>query len=138
MSLHEQLISRNHQNLAEVIQVFLELNDSYQGQFCIYMDSQVWELFDTRVAKTIFKHQFKHFNQFRQDMLRLKHDIINVGCVNWSIGRGRKPKPSQVWSIKSLINIYGFEDKYFFSNPFLKEYIIYGIVKTKENYSDNY
>ena len=52
-------------------------------------------------------------------MLKLKHDIINVGCVNWSIGRGRKPKPSQVWSIKS-INIYGFEDKYFFSNPYLK------------------
>ena len=54
MSLHEQLISRNHQNLAEVIQEFHELNDCYQGQFCIYMDSQVWELFDTRIATDNF------------------------------------------------------------------------------------
>ena len=126
---HEQLISRNHHELAEVIRVFHELNESYQDQFCIYMDSQAWELFDTRVCRTIIKHSFKHFKQFKQDMMKLHHDIINVGCVAFSIGRYRKPKPSEVWSIKALLNIYGFEDKYFFNNKHLKEYITYGIIK---------
>ena len=126
---HEQLISRNHHELAEVIRVFLELNESYQDQFCIYMDSQNWELFDTRVCRTIIKHEFKHFNQFKHDMMKLRRDIINVGCVNYSIGRQRRPKPVEVWSIKALINLYGFEDKYFFSNIHLKNYLIYGLVK---------
>lgn len=126
---HDQLISRNAHELANVIRVFHELNECYRNQFCIYMDSQVWELFDTRCARTIIRHQFKHFNQFTQDMIKLKHDIINVGCVNASIGRNRKPKSTEVWSIKSIINLYGFEDKYFFDNPNLKNYIIYGIVK---------
>ena len=64
-------------------------------------------------------------------MVKLKHDIINVGCVNSSIGRNRKPKSSEVWSIKAIINLYGFNDVYFFSNNNLKNYIIYGIIKKK-------
>lgn len=126
---HEQLISKSRFDLSEVIRVFHELNAVYQSQFCIYMDSQVWELFDTRVAKTIIKHDFNHFRQFRTDMIKLMHDIINVGCVNYSIGRNRKPKPTEIWSIKSIIKYYGIDDDYFFSNKHLQNYIIYGLIK---------
>lgn len=135
---HEQLISRNHHDLAEVIRVFHELNDAYKDQFVIYMDSRSWELFDTRICRTIIRHEFKHFNQFKSDMIKLKHDIIKCRCVSWSIGHNRKPKSTEVWSIKAILNIYGFEDKYFFDNQFLKDYIIHGIIKKKADLSDNH
>ena len=135
---HEQLISRNVLELADVIRTFHELNDCYQNQFTIYLDSQVWELFDTRISKTIISHKFKHFNQFTSDMRKLIRDIINVTTLGASLGRGCKPKPCEVWSIKNIVKHYGLDDRYFFSNIHLKNYIINGINNQKEDLANSY
>lgn len=135
---HEQLISRNAVELSEVIRIFHELNDCYQEQFVIYMDSHSWELFDTRIGKTIISHEFKHFNQFSADMRKLMRDIINVTTLSASLGRGRKPKPCEVWSIKSILKKYTIKDKYFFNNIHLKNYILNGINNKEEDFADSY
>ena len=126
---HDQLISRNALELADVIRSFHELNACYQDQFTIYLDSQVWELFDTRISKTIISHEFKHFNQFRSDMRKLQRDILNVTVLGQSLGRGYKPKPVDVWSIKAIIKLYGLDDKFFFHNINLVNYIKNGLNK---------
>lgn len=136
--IHDQLISRNALELSDVIRSFHELNDCYQDQFVIYLDSQVWELFDTRVSKTIIKQEFKHFNKFRSDMRKLQRDILNVTVLNQSLGRGYKPKSIDVWSIKSILKLYGLDDKFFFSNINLVNYIKYGINKKAEIMADCY
>ena len=136
--IHEQLISRNVLELADVIRSFHELNTCYQDQFTIYLDSQVWELFDTRVSRTIIRHEFKHFNKFRSDMRKLQRDILNVTVLGQSLGRGYKPKPVDVWSIKSILNLYGINDKYFFHNINLINYIKHGISKKTEVVADCY
>lgn len=123
---HEQLISRSHNELAEVVRMFHELNDCYRNQFTIYMDSDSWELFDMRTASVIIRHEFKHMITFAKDMRQLARDIVNVVCVNMSLGRGRKPTLSEVWSIKRIARIYGADDTYFFDNPNIKHYIKYG------------
>ena len=134
MSLHEQLISRNALELSDVIRAFHELNGCYQDQYTIYLDSQVWELFDTRVSKTIIRHEFKHFNKFRSDMRKLQRDIINVTILGQSLARGYKPKLTDVWSIKSILKLYDINDKYFFHNINLINYIKYGIKQETGSY----
>lgn len=134
--IHEQLISRNVVELSDVIRTFHKLNECYQDQFVIYMDSHNWELFDTRIGKTIISHEFKHFNQFTSDMRKLMRDITNVTLLSATLGSRRKPKPYEVWSIKSIIKKYSLNDKYFFSNTNLKNYVINGIINKKEDFAD--
>lgn len=123
---NEQLINRNHVEFSDMVYVFLELNSVYDNQFTLYLDTNGWELFDIRTGKSIIHHQFKHFRQFTFDMKKLMRDIINVGSANIRVNRDRKPKPSEVWSIKSLLKIYPLSDNYLF-NDNLKNYFLYGI-----------
>lgn len=116
---HEYLISRNQSELAQVISVFHELNETYRNQFAIYLDSQGWELLDMRTGMSVIKLPFNQFRKLIESMRILNHDIIAVGCAVF------KPRlsSSDVWSIKRLYKTYGHDD-YFFSDSRIKNYIL--------------
>lgn len=134
---HEQLISRNHVEFAQMVNVFHELNSVYDNQFTLYLDSTGWELFDLRTAKVILKNDFKNFNIFTQSMKRLMNDLCNVGVANQLVNRGRKPKNNMIWSIKSLLNYYPLDDRYIY-NTNLKNYMNYGFKQKAKVMADSY
>lgn len=131
-----QFISRNMQELAEVIIRFKNLDAVYHGNLSLYLDGDIWEVFDMRRAIPLFRHDFKHIRQLCQDMRILTNDFANLGMVIHSISRGRRPNHGEAVSIKHLYRIYGM-DEYLFTNKFIKEYI-YGKYEEKENQGDNY
>lgn len=128
-------ISRNTQELAEVIIRFKNLDAVYRGNLSLYLDSDFWEVFDVRRGMVLFRHSFKHVRQLCEDMRILTHDFANLGLVIHSISRGRKPNVSESVSIKHLYCIYGM-DEYIFTNKYIKSYI-YGKFEKKENLADN-
>lgn len=131
-----QFISRNIQELAEVIIRFRNLDSMYRGNLSLYLDSDTWEVFDIRRGIIIIRHDFKHVRQLCRDMRILSNDFANLGMVIHTISRGCKPSLSESVSLKHLYKIYGM-DEYLFTNKFIKNYI-YGKFKEKENQGDNY
>lgn len=131
-----QFISRNLVEIADVIIRFKELNHTYSDNLCMYLDSQGWEVFDTRRGLTIFRHEFKHVNRLLSDMKRLNLDFINVYSLRSRLSRGRNPTVSEVASLKRIFRIYGY-DKYLFST---QQVIIYlnGKFKEEQNMADCY
>lgn len=134
---HEQLLSRNHIEFSELVMTFQDLNSVYDNQFTLYLDFQGWELFDLRIGKVIFRHKFQHFRQFTKDMLRLANDLTNLGMANISCNRGRRPKNSEIWSIKFLLRFYDIHDEYLF-NDNLRNYLYYGFRKKEKDLADCY
>lgn len=122
---HEQLLSRNKVEFAELVQIFHELNSVYNNQYSLYLDMDYWELFDLRVARPIIRHEFKHFNQFTSDMKRLYHSILMTASANIRCNRYQKPKNNEIWHIKHIIKLYTLSDSYFFGTN-LRKYMSYG------------
>lgn len=131
-----QFISRNIMEIAEVVIRFKELNASYSDNLCLYLDSQIWEVFDQRRSITIIRHDFKHVRQFLEDMKRFTRDFVNLGSANVRLSRNQTLKLPEVISVKHLYKVYGL-DNYLFQNENLKNYI-YGHFKEKENQGNHY
>lgn len=128
---NSQYISRNIMDIAEVIIRFKELNASYSDNLCLYLDSQIWEVFDQRRGITIIRHDFKHVRQLLDDMRMFTRDFVNLGSANLRLSRKQTLKHPEAISVKHLYKIYG-PDSYLFRNETLKKYI-YGHFKEKEN-----
>lgn len=131
-----QFISSNIMDIAEVIIRFKELDACYSNNLCLYLDSDIWEVFDQRRGITIIRHDFKHVHQLIQDMKRFINDFANVNMLNLGLSKRRTIKTHEAVSIKHLFKVYGF-DTYLFKNNNLRNYI-YGKFKEKENQRDNY
>lgn len=120
-----QFITRNTSELADIIVVFRELNTVCDKQLILSLDKDSWEVFDLRRCEPLCRYGFKQIRPFREWMVRLKQDIINVSMASYR----KSPTGSQVSSIKRLYKLYGLADYLFNEN--IKSYI-YG--KEKENY----
>lgn len=119
---HENLLLRNQVEMSELVSAFHELNSVYDNQYTLYLDMQGWELLDLRIAKVIFRMEFRHFRTFTQSMKKLMNDLCNVGVANQLVNRSRKPKQNMIWSIKAVMLHYSLDDNYLF-NTNLKKYI---------------
>lgn len=102
-----QFLSRNQNELAEVYTRFRELL-SVRSHYVLYMDLNDWELFDPNVGRCIFRHSFKHLKSFTEDLIKLRHNIVEVGCIQFS--RDGLPSKSQSWSLKYLLKFYSIEE----------------------------
>lgn len=127
---HHQFISRNQHLIADMIQEFLELNDCYENQFSLYLDRGHWELIDMRVSITIVTHPFKHVSRLREDIIQLRNDLIGIYWANSRTASNNKPKLPDLWSVKRLFKIYGYDPKLFSES--LINYMEYGIKETKD------
>lgn len=113
-------LSRNQQEIAEVISLFKELTSCYDNQLVLYLDQFDWEIFDTRCAIPVIRHRFKHLKNLREDLIKLRNDYINVGCAAFrDYGRFSF---SEVISIKRIYMLYGY-DTYFFKTKALQDYV---------------
>lgn len=126
-----QFISSNIMDIAEVVIRFKELDSLYSNNLSLYLDSDVWEIFDRRRGITIIRHDFKHVNQLIQDIKRLVQDFANVNSLNFGLSSKRTIKLHEAVSVKHLFKIYGF-DNYIFRNDNLKRYL-YGKFKEKKD-----
>lgn len=102
--MNHQFISRNQSELLNVIIRFRELTHIYQDFLTLYLEKDFWEIFDMRVGRTIFRHRFKHVSALLENIRRLEHAILEVGCIKYRIDG----KPSKVQSncIKFLQTLY--------------------------------
>lgn len=125
---HEQLLSRNVIEFSDLVHEFQQLNQVYENQFTLYLDVNGWELFDMRIAKTIIRHEFRHFRQFITDLISLRNMICNAGMASLRLQRGKLPKAHETRAIKRLCRIYDISDTYLF-NHHIKNYISYGTIK---------
>lgn len=122
---YKQFISRNSIDIAECIQLFHELNHAYHNQFILSLDSQKWEIYDLRTSQPIASFDFKHLKDFRHFMQVLLHDMTKSHVENACYRGNKKLNRSTLYSIKRILNLYGF-DEYFFTNRNLINYIVYG------------
>lgn len=128
---HEQFITRSNFEFSNLINMFFELNSVYDNQFTLYLDTQGWELFDLRRARSIYRYDFKHIRQFTDDMRILSRDFLNLSSGTIHINRGKRPKSHETWSIKKLMRLYGTDDKYLFNQNVIN-YVRNGIKKEND------
>ena len=107
MSLYpySQFISRNQNDILDVFNKYRELLDVHD-HFVMYMDKESWELFDTNCAKVIFRHKFKHLKSLKEDLMKFRRDLINVGCIRYRESSRQNLSPKETWSLKALQKIY--------------------------------
>ena len=105
--MNEQYTYSNRDRIAEVIARFRELDDNYNNNLCLYMDSKFWEVFDTRICKTIIRHEYKHIGKLLEDISRLNNAIIRASCVH--LRRGKQLSSSESLALKYLSNIFDSE-----------------------------
>ena len=122
---YKQFITRNTLEISEVLSTFHELNHYYNNHLIISMDSEVWELFDLRTSNAVCSYPIKQVCQFTQFMKNLLHDMVNTRTADYFFDGRKKLKRSEYFSIKRILNLYGF-DEYFIKNRKLINYIIYG------------
>lgn len=127
---YHQFISRNHKELSEVIQKFMELSDVYDNNVSLYLDRDTWEIFDTRAGIPVISHPFKSLNRMRSDIIQLRSDIILIYWANQRILANNKPKIPEIWSAKRLYKIYGY-DPHFFTESLIN-YLKHGTIKEKK------
>lgn len=116
--INEQFITRNHNELARVILAYRELEEVYEGNVCLYLDNNIWEIFDMRIGKVLIRHEFKHLSQLIADLKELKQDIILLGY--YSVHPNKVKKQSARWSFKRLSRLYDDEQIKYFTHG--KEY----------------
>lgn len=109
--MNNQFISRNQLELVKVLTTFRELTALYQENLCLYLDKDHWELFDTRVCRTIFRHKFKNVNQFINDMNMFQNAIIN--CALMYIKPNNK---SVTYSLRFLSKYYKSHELIYFTH----------------------
>lgn len=134
---YAQYLSRYSSDLADMMVSFHELNHYYGNQLILSVDSKNWELFDLRISKPIVSFPFKKVFDFRLFFNNLLHDMCNAHLLNSIYMGNRKLKRTEYYSIKRILNLYGF-DEYFFTNKKLINYIVYGEIKKESDYSDNH
>jgi hypothetical protein len=117
--LNEQFVSRNIQELADVIIDFRELNDVCDSNLYLTLEQDYWEIFDGRACKSIFRYPFKHICALKESMHQLKRDFINVGVV---AATSKPIDKTEFASIRRLYNMYGMCD-FIFSTNYLKNYV---------------
>lgn len=44
----------------------------------LYLDGDGWEIFDTRCAKVLFRHKFKHVQKLSMDLKQFRHNRIKL------------------------------------------------------------
>lgn len=131
--MHEQFLSKYQYEIARMIQAFIELNSAYENQYCLYMDSDGWEIFDTRVGRPIFKGTIRQVGYLFTEMRKLTNDITAVFLCRSRINRNQRMKRTHFCSCKRLSKIYDLEDTYFFTER-IKNYIKYGFNEEESNY----
>lgn len=104
----------NFQDTNILISQFHELNEVYDNQYSLYLDVDGFELFDMRLGKSVFRSSFKHRKTFTEFLVRLKNDIIQVGCIKYR--RDGKPSSAQSWALKSLLKSYDETEISYFLN----------------------
>lgn len=77
LNLHHQFTSRNHEEIATMISAFNELNQ--RDQFCLYLDSRGWEVFDMKACVTVIRHKYRHLRDLTHDLRQLDRDLYMVG-----------------------------------------------------------
>lgn len=99
---YQQFTSRNSNEIAALISAFNELNSL--DQFCLYLDSNGWEIFDQKVCVAVIRHKYRHVQQVTKEIRQLTRDLIMVGSEY------HFPHPRQYKVAvheKHLKNIYG-------------------------------
>lgn len=87
MRMNEQFISRNRFELSQVISEFRETTAVYQDNLSLYLDRNYWEVFDLRIGKTIFRHEFKHIKTLIDDLRRFRDAISEVSLIKFRIDK---------------------------------------------------
>lgn len=101
--MNEQFLSRNQFEIADLITKFKELVTIYP-HVVLYLDKDSWEVFDTQFCKPLFRRSFKQVNTLRDELSKLRLNIINVGCIKYR--RDGKPDKLQSWALRNLSLLY--------------------------------
>lgn len=118
--INEQFITRNHNLLADVILSYRQLEEIYEGNVCLYLDSNSWEVFDMRCAKVLIRHEFKHLTSLIEDLKKLRLDMINLGYYS-TYTKSVKQQNAR-WAWKRLSKLYNEEElKYFTHGKIYKD-----------------
>lgn len=118
---YEQFISRNHSLLAQVISEFHELNGIMDDNLVLYLDQKYWEIFDTRRAIPIIRHEFKHLTNMLSDIKAMIRAVGEIEYCRMRVSSGKNPTTTQSCAFRKLFQIYG-NDTYFFNSKMLEYY----------------
>lgn len=110
---NEQFISTNCYHIGEMLVTFKEVMQMYPN-IVLYLDSDGWEILDTRCAKPLFRHSFKHIKALKEDLLAFRRNYINLVYLSHRIPEKRVNGKR---SLNYFRNLYTEEElKYFFKN----------------------
>lgn len=113
---HEQLITRNISELADLVVSFHELSETYSWLHLI-QDHTGFMLLDLRIGKVLFYYPFKHFKDMAAEMRSLQRDIVKCSVANSRYNINQRLKTPEYWSVKRIANLFGHEDRFFFDEP---------------------
>lgn len=102
---HQQFVSRNANELAEVISCFNELCKNTHNRFCLYLDMNGWEVFDQNLAVVVIRHDYRHLRDLSIDIRKIQNDFMYIGLGTFD----RKYFRLAAGSARRLIKIYGYE-----------------------------
>lgn len=108
--MYKQFNTSYRSELAELISMFHELNEVHQKTLCLYLDSDIWEIFDQRFCTTIIRHKYKHVKAMIEDMRTLHRAVIEAGTLKYRLDR---PTRLQTWSVNHLKKLYPEHYKFF-------------------------
>lgn len=101
--MNEQFLSRNQNEVAQVIISFRELQ-SVRDHYVLYLGKDGWEVFDPNTSKAVIHHSFKHLYNLIDDIKELRRAIVNVSCIQFN--KTGKPDQVQTFALKRLKRIY--------------------------------
>lgn len=82
--MKEQFITRNRHDISEIFVVFNELNVTNCGNYVLYYDGKIWEIFDTYHGVSPIVHQSRHVLDLLSDMRKLNRDLALIKFYGWS------------------------------------------------------
>lgn len=102
---HQQFVSANANELAEVIYRFNDLCRNTHNRFCLYLDMNGWEVFDQNLAVSVIRHSYRHLRDLSTDIRKIQNDFMYIGLGSFD----RKYIRHAAGSARRLIKIYGYE-----------------------------